>query len=148
MNLKYSGTEEIDAGVDEVYAFITDPHKMGQCLPEVQSVDVHDATSFDAVVKVAVGLVRGKFKYKVTLTPDATAKRVVVKTSGGGMGSAVDMTATARLTGDGSRTTLAWDADAIARGPVAAVGGRVLDAQAHKLIAKTFTNIKDQVNAG
>ena len=147
MNLSYSGTEAIDAGVDEVYAFITDPSRMGQCLPQVQDVVVHDATSFDAVVKVAVGLVRGKFKYKVTLVPDPAAKTVVVKTSGGGMGSAVDMTATANLSGDGAATTLAWSAAAVARGPVAAVGGRVIDAQAHKLIAPTFTNIRDQINA-
>lgn len=148
MSLSYSGSETIEAGVDAVYTFITDPNQMGHCLPQVQDVVVHDATTFDAVVKVAVGLVRGKFKYKVTLVPDAAAKSVVVKTSGGGMGSAVDMTATATLTGEGGSTTLAWSANAVARGPVAAVGGRVIDAQAHKLIAQTFTNIRDRINAG
>ena len=35
----------------------------------------------------------------------------------------------------------------MARGPVAAVGGRVLDAQAQKLIAQTFANVRERLSA-
>jgi carbon monoxide dehydrogenase subunit G len=33
------------------------------------------------------------------------------------------------------------------RGPVAAVGGRVLDAQAKKLIAQTFANVRAKLSS-
>ncbi len=33
------------------------------------------------------------------------------------------------------------------RGPIAAVGGRVLDAQAQKLIAQTFVNVREQLTS-
>ena len=43
------------------------PQKVGHCLPDVVDVTVHDPTHFDAVVKVGVGPVRGKFKFKFEL---------------------------------------------------------------------------------
>ena len=39
MNLQYSGEEQIPAGLDTVWAFVTDPEKVGHCLPDVVDVD-------------------------------------------------------------------------------------------------------------
>ena len=43
-------------------------------------------------------------------------------------------------------TLLNWSGEAVMRGPVAAVGGRVLDAQARKLIAQTFANVRETLS--
>jgi carbon monoxide dehydrogenase subunit G len=147
VKLQYNGREQITAGADTVWAFVTDPEKVGSCLPELDELTVHDATHFDAVVRVGVGPVRGKFRFKVEMTPDPAARRINLTISGGGLGSAVDLTAGADVvdTGAGS-TTLNWDGAAVMRGPVAAVGGRVLDAQAQKLIAQTFAKVRDTLS--
>ena len=146
MNLQYSGEEQIPADSDTVWTFITDPERIGRCLPDVQSVTVHDPRHFDAVVGVAVGPVRGKFTFKFELQPDEAARRMNMKITGGGFGSAVDLTAGADLIpGEGPTTLLRWDGKAIMRGPVAAVGGRVLDGQARKLITQTFSNVRQQL---
>ena len=148
MNLQYTGEEKIPAGLDTVWAFVTDPEKVGRCFPDVVDVTVQDPTHFEAVVKVGVGPVRGKFKMKVELLPDASKRRIDMKMSGGGFGSAVDMTAGADLVDAGDGTTLLkWSGQAEARGPIAAVGGRVLDAQAQKLIAQAFGNVRQQLTA-
>jgi carbon monoxide dehydrogenase subunit G len=66
-----------------------------------------------------------------------------MKVSGGGFGSALDLTAGADLADAGDGTTLlTWSGQAEARGPIAAVGGRVLDAEAQKLIAQAFGNVR------
>ncbi len=149
MNLKYNGQEKIPAGMDTVWAFVRDPQKIGQCLPEVVEVTVHDPQHFDAVVQVAVGPVRGKFKLKFEMTTNDATHHVDMKVSGGGFGSAVDLTAIADLADGGSSTTLLnWSGEAVARGPVAAVGGRVLDSQAKKLIEQTFAKVGQQLSAG
>jgi carbon monoxide dehydrogenase subunit G len=148
MNLQHSGEEKIPAGLDTVWAFVTDPEKVGRCFPDVVDVTVHDATHFDAVVKVGVGPVRGKFNMKVELFPGPAKRRLDMKISGGGFGSAVDLTAGADLIDVGDTTTLLkWTGEASARGPIAAVGGRVLDAQAQKLIAQAFVNVRQQLTA-
>ena len=147
MNLQYSGQEQIPASYATVWTFVTDPERVGRCFPEVVDVTVQDPTHFEAVVQVAVGPVRGKFKMKVELLPNPTEHRIDMKLSGGGFGSAVDLTSGAELVDAGDGTTLLkWSGQAVPRGPVAAVGGRVLDAQAQKLIAKAFANVRQQLS--
>jgi len=148
LNLQYSGEETIPAGPDTVWAFVTDPEKVGRCLPEVVDVTVQDATHFESIVKVGVGPVRGSFKMKVELLPADSKRRIEMKISGGGFGSAVDLTSGADLVDAGDGTTLLkWSGQAEARGPVATVGGRVLDAQAKKLIEQAFGNVRLQLTA-
>lgn len=149
MNLEYSGEELIPAAPDAVWAFVTNPERVARCLPDVLEVSPQDETHVAAVVQVGVGPVRGKFKLKLELLPDRFKRRIEVKVSGGGFGSAVDLTAGADIAdaGDGG-THLVWGGRAVARGPVAAVGGRVLDAQAQKLIAQTFSNVRQQLTPG
>lgn len=148
MNLKYSGQEQIPADTGTVWAFVNDPEKVGRCLPDVIEVSVHDPTHFDALVRVGVGPVRGKFKFKFELQPDEAARRMNMKISGGGFGSAMDLTAGADIKPAGDNaTTLDWQGEAVMRGPVAAVGGRVLDAQAQKLITQTFANVREKLSA-
>ena len=147
MNLQYSGQEQIPADPATVWAFVNDPDKVGHCLPDVIEVTVRDPTHFDAVVGVGVGPVRGRFTFRFELQPDEPARRMNMKIAGGGFGSAVDLTAGADVVQAEQGTTLNWDGSAVMRGPVAAVGGRVLDAQARKLIAQTFANVRAKLSA-
>jgi carbon monoxide dehydrogenase subunit G len=147
MNLEYSGKESIPASKDAVWAFITDPANIASCMPDVLESTVVDPRTFDAVVQVAVGPVRGKFKFHVVLDPQPSGDRLNMKISGGGFGSVVDLTAGADISAeaDGS-TTLDWQGSASMRGPVAAVGGRVIDAQAKRVISTTFANVKSRLS--
>jgi carbon monoxide dehydrogenase subunit G len=149
VNLQYSGQEQIPVDPATVWTFVTDPEQVGHCLPDLLELTVQDATHFNAVVRVGVGPVRGSFKFKFELQPDAPARRVNMKIAGGGFGSAIDMTAGADVVAaaDAGGTILNWGGSAVMRGPVAAVGGRVLDAQARKLIAQTFGNVRERLMA-
>lgn len=148
MKLSYSGQEKVQAPPAAVWAFVQDPERVARCLPEVQDVKVIDANNMEATVKVGVGMVRGNFKFKINVQPDQENNRVNVVVQGGGLGSVIDMTAGANVVdnGDGT-TTLDWNGDADMRGPVATVGGRMLDSQAQKLISQTFQNMSAQVGA-
>jgi uncharacterized protein len=146
VNLEWSGQEQIAASKAAVWAFINDPAKVGACLPDVQSVEVKDARSFDATVKVAVGPVRGSFKFSVALVPADSGNHMDLKITGGGLGSVINLLAGADLSESGATTTLDWTGSAQVNGPVATIGGRVLDAQSHKVIATTFENVKNAVS--
>ena len=110
--------------------------------------NVYDDRHFDATVQVAVGPVRGKFKFKIELLPQPGGEHMDLKISGGGFGSVVDLLAGADIKDNGNGTTLLdWQGNATMRGPVATVGGRVLDAQAQRVISTTFANVKNGVMA-
>jgi uncharacterized protein len=143
VDLQFKGQEIVPAPKDKVWAFINDPAKIASCLPDVLETQITDAHNFDATVKVSVGPVSGRFKFKISLVPDQTGDHMDLKINGGGFGSVVDLLAAADLkdTGDGT-TTLHWRGEASMRGPVATVGGRVLDAQAQRIISTTFANVK------
>jgi hypothetical protein len=147
VKLQYNGQEQVPKSLEDVWAFVSDPEKIASCLPDVKQVTVHDQEHLDVVVGVGLGPVKGNFKFKIALEPDQANNRMNVKISGGGLGSAVDLNAGANLkdNGDGS-TTLDWGGEAIMRGPVAAVGGRVLDSQAQKLISATFANVRERLS--
>jgi len=146
VKIEHSGRERIAADSATVWTFVNDPRQIGQCLPDVEEVTVVDPTHFDAIVRVGVGPVRGRFKMKFAMTADEASRRMAMTIAGGGFGSAVDMTAAADIVADGDATILNWTGEAVMRGPVAAVGGRVLNAQAQKLIAQTFANVREKLS--
>jgi len=142
VKLEYHGQEQIPASLDAVWTFVNDPDKVAHCLPDLIDSTVIVPTHFEATVRVGVGPVRGKFKFKFEMRPDAATHRMALKASGGGFGSAMDLDAAADLVPAGEGTTLNWNVEAVIRGPVAAIGGRVLDGQARKLIEQTFANVR------
>ncbi len=149
MNLQWKGQELVAADKAATWAFINDPAQIAQCLPDLLEVKIHDAHAFDAVVAVALGPVRGKFKFKITLAPQAGESHLKMKISGGGLGSVVDLLADAEVSDNGNATTtLDWQGAASMRGPVATVGGRVIDAQAERVISTTFANVKARLAHG
>jgi uncharacterized protein len=149
MNLEWSGQERIAASKATVWNFINDPAKIAACLPEVRETSIIDTHTFDATVGVALGPVRGKFKFRVVLEPRADGNHMDMKINGGGLGSVVDLVAGADLAADGdATTTLDWKGTASLRGPVATVGGRVVDTQAHRVISETFENVKNRLSSG
>jgi uncharacterized protein len=147
MDLQWNGQEQIAASKAAVWSFINDPANIAKCLPDLIDYHVKDAHNFDANVQVAVGPVRGKFKFSITLIPSKDESHMDLKISGGGFGSVVDLNAGADLAESGNETTLTWQGKATMRGPVATIGGRVLDQQAHRVIGTTFENVKNTVSA-
>jgi carbon monoxide dehydrogenase subunit G len=147
MKLHYEGRVDIAATPDEVFAFMASPEKVAACLPDVISTEIADATHFTSVVRVGVGLVKGKFTFDVALDPKPELKTVEVTIHGGGLGSMVDQTAHAVITQQGvSLTTLDWASDAVISGPVATLGGHMLDSQAKRIISHVFARVGETLN--
>ncbi|BDE06554.1 hypothetical protein WPS_18300 [Vulcanimicrobium alpinum] len=148
MNLTFQGRERIPAPRATVWAFINDPEAIASCMPDVISTTIRGPHAFEVVVRVAVGPVKGKFTFKVTLAPSDDASHMGMTISGGGFGSVVDLPASAEVSDDpAGGTILDWQGTATMRGPVATVGGRVLDAQAKRVITTTFANVKSRLSA-
>jgi uncharacterized protein len=143
VNLEWQGHEDVGTTKDRLWAFINDPNSVAKCVPDLVEANVQDPRHFEAIVAVGVGPVRGKFKLKIELDPQADGNRMNMKISGGGFGSVVDLVAGADIKDNGDSTTsLDWSGSATMRGPIASVAGRVIDAQAQRVISTTFANVK------
>ncbi|MCL6634099.1 MAG: carbon monoxide dehydrogenase subunit G [Alicyclobacillus herbarius] len=143
----YEGEFTIEQPREKIWAFVTDPHKMGTCIPDLIELNVESETRFRTLVKVGVGPVRGKFDLTSELTVTEPGKAAALSIRGGGMGSGVDMKAQMELSDVDGGTLLKWRCDVVISGPIASLGGRLIDGEARKITEKVFTNLKNALLA-
>jgi uncharacterized protein len=147
--MQFSGTVQIAAPRDRVWAFLMDPHQVGGCGPGVESIEVLDGDHFKARAKVGVGFISARFAVDVTVAERDEPERAVLKAHGQAPGSAVDATADMRLTGPPEGpTTMDWSADVHIAGTLASVGARMVEGTANKMIGQTFACIRTKLEAG
>lgn len=140
---------QIAAPQTHVWAFLLDPESVGRCAPGVESIRVLDDTHFQAIVKVGIGQFRSRFTVDfelADLTPPSVAS---IRARGSAPGTAVDGTARMVLSDLAeSGTKMEWAADATVSGKLAAVGSRLIEWTANKLIGQTFDCIKTRLEDG
>jgi carbon monoxide dehydrogenase subunit G len=146
--MRFSGTVEIKAPRDRVWAFVTDPTKVGSCGPGVESIDVVDPTHFRARAKVGVGFITAKFVVDMAMAELHEPEKAVITAHGQAPGSAVDATARMDLaTAGDDATTMAWEADVNIAGTLASVGARLIEGTANRMIGQTFDCIRAKLEA-
>jgi carbon monoxide dehydrogenase subunit G len=146
MLMRFSGSERIPASREQVWRFLTDPHAVAQCVPDVDSLDVVDPARFKASVKAGIGPVRGKFGFDVTWQELDEPNRARMTAQGKTPGSAVTIDSTMDLApaGDGE-TDLTWSANVVVHGMIASVGARLLDGFARKQTEQFFGCIRNKL---
>jgi uncharacterized protein len=145
--MHFEGTVDIAAPRDRVWAFVVDPQQVGGCGPGVESIEVIDASHFRATARVGVGFIHARFVVDLELAEQQPPDRATIKARGHAPGSAVDATAEMRLS-DGREpetTTMAWRADVALHGHLVAVGSRLIEGTAHRMIGDTFDCIRTKL---
>jgi carbon monoxide dehydrogenase subunit G len=144
----FSGTTEINAPRDRVWAFVIDPRQVGSCGPGVESIEEIDASHFRARAKVGIGVISARFVVDLELVESTEPDRAVIKANGHAPGSAVEATGEMRLSGPAAGpTTMAWTAEVALLGSIASVGARLIEGTANKLIIQAFDCIRAKLEA-
>lgn len=147
--MQFSGTVQIAAPRDRVWAFLMDPDQVGSCGPGVESIEAIDADHFRAKAKVGVGFISARFVVEMTVAERNEPDLAVLKAHGQAPGSAVDATAHMALSGPAEGpTTMDWSADVAIAGTIASVGARLIEGTANKMIGQTFDCIRAKLEAG
>ena len=139
----YQGAVTVEVPADLVQSFVTSAAAVGPCLPDILALQVTAPTTFTATVRVGVGPVRGAFDLNAEIFPDADGQGARLTVRGGGLVNGVDIKSRLALTPvSPASTELVWEADVAISGPLAALGGRLIDGQAAKITAQLFQNIR------
>ena len=148
--MKFSGSVDINAPRERVWAFLMDPNEVGPCGPGVESIEVVDETHFKAKAKVGIGFISARFNIDMEIAERDEPNRAVIKAHGQAPGSAVDATATMALrdgeAGPGA-TVMDWGADVLIGGTIASVGARLIEGTANKMIGQTFDCIRSKLES-
>ena len=146
--MQFSGTTEIKAPREKVWAFVIDPQQVGWCGPGVESIEEVDPTHFKARAKVGIGVISARFNVNLELVEAVEPDRAVIRASGQAPGSAVDARGEMVLSGPfEGPTTMAWSADVQIMGTIASVGSRLIEGTANKLIAQSFDCMRTKLEA-
>lgn len=148
MRLHYAGELEVTAPPEAVWRLLTSPERVGRCLPDLEELAVEDARRFAATVRAGVGPFRGPFRLQVELVEEVPGQALGLRIRGSGMGSGLELTSSVHVepSGDGG-ARLRWTAEGGVAGPLATLGGRVLDAQARSTIERLFANVRQALAA-
>jgi len=147
--MEFSGAVDIPAPRERVFAFVTDPDKVGACGPGVDSIEVLDPTHFKATAKVGVGFITARFVVNLEIAQQEPPDMAVIKAHGQAPGSAVDAMGRMNLV-DGKEpgtTTMLWAAEVSISGMIASVGSRLVEGTANKMIDQAFDCIRAKIVA-
>jgi carbon monoxide dehydrogenase subunit G len=146
--MKLQGTIDIKADRERVFGFLTDPSRVGPCLPKVQAVKTLPDGRFEAIAKIGKGFLSTTFTLQCAFTERVAPERAAIRATGKAKGSGVDGTARMELRElpDG-RTAVDWTADVTISGLVARVGEGRLQAGAERLIEQTFRCVRKSLKA-
>jgi carbon monoxide dehydrogenase subunit G len=146
--VEFSGSLEVAAPRERVWAFIVDPGQVGRCGPGVEAIDQIDPTHYRAQAKVGIGPISVWFTVELELTAAEPPDRAVIAATGQAPGSTVDATGEMRLSGPAEGpTTMDWQATVEISGSIASVGTRLIEGTATRLIDQAFDCIKTRLEA-
>ena len=80
--MKIKESFQIESGPQKVWDFIVDPHRIGSCLPSVQSVEIVDENHYKAVVKQKVGFISATFEIHTKVLEREEPGRLVLSNEG------------------------------------------------------------------
>jgi carbon monoxide dehydrogenase subunit G len=142
VDLEFGGELRVNAPQEQVWDFLMDAQAVGRCGPGVESITDFDKTHFSAVVRIGIAQFRARFNVEAELVDLLPTQSAGIRMRAQAPGTAVDAIARMQLEGDDKTTLLQWDADVSINGKLAAVGTRLIEWQAERLIADAFGCIK------
>ena len=151
MAIKIEKQFELDAPIDRVWAFMTDPYQVVSCLPGAAITERLDERTYGGTITVKVGPVTVNYKGKAQferMDPVAHEAELAGRAQDvKGKGSA-DGRLVTRLQGlDKNRTLVTVVSEVALIGPLAQFGGRLLQDVADEIIKQSTTLMQQKLSA-
>ena len=143
--MKLTGTYEINAPRDKVFAAITDPNVLQRCIEGCEKMVKTSENSYDAHLKLGVAGIKGNYVGKVQLQDVKPPDSYTLVMEGKGAPGFVKGTARISLADKGDKTELRYEADAQVGGMIAAIGSRLIEAIAKKMADDFFKKFAQQI---
>ena len=144
-----TGERRISAPRETVWQALNDPDVLRASIPGCESLTRSAPDTLDALVTLAIGPVRARFKGRLTLQDiDAPHGYAMAFEGQGGAAGFSKGTARVRLTAiDAHSTRLHYEAQVQIGGKLAQLGSRVIDGASQKVIGEFFERFEAQLVA-
>ncbi len=144
--MKLKATHRFRASPETVFAALTDPEILRRAIGGCEELVPAGDDVFEARVRIGIGAIKGSYKGKVELRNKKPPESFTLAIQGQGSGGFVNGSAKIRLRAQDGGTELEAEADAIVGGTIAAIGSRLVEGAAQKMMADFFQKLADQID--
>ena len=138
--MKISGSNSLNAPVDQVWAAMLDPAVLARCIPGCETLTTTGPDQYAMRVTAGVAAIKGTYDGEVSLADKQEPNSLTMKARGAGAPGTIDATVAVRLAPSATGgTELTYDADAAVGGAVGGVGQRMLAGVTKKMAGQFFT---------
>ncbi len=130
---------------EKVYAALTDPAVLQRCIEGCEELVATGPDTFAAKLKVGVAAVKGSYSGTVRLTDRTPPESLTLTIEGKGLPGFVRSTASIRLAEKAGGTELTAEGEATVGGLIAAVGSRLVEGLAKKMIGEFFEKLSAEL---
>lgn len=145
--MKISGTHEIQALRERVFAALIDPHVLQRCIPGCESLEATSEHDYVATMKAGIGPVKGTFKGNVHLKEMQPPEHYLMTVDGKGAPGFVKGTGIFNLEENNGGTIVRYEGDMQVGGVIAGVGQRMIEAAAKMLAAQFFKALDAEIKS-
>ncbi len=143
--MKLTATYQIHAPREKVFAAITDPAVLQRVIDGCEKMVKTGEDTYDAHLKIGLAGLKGSYVGKIQLADQKPPESYTLRLEGRGTPGFVKGTARVQLTDQGAQTELHCEADAQVGGMIAAIGSRLIEATAKKMMDEFFRKFDEQV---
>lgn len=145
--MKLTGNYGVAAPRERVYAALTDPTVLQRLIEGCESLVRTDDGVYEARLRVGVGPVKGTFSGQARMENAQPPESYTLIVDGRGTPGWVRGVANMHLADDGTATTVTCDADVTVGGVIAAVGSRLIEATARRMMDQFFDRLGREFQA-
>jgi carbon monoxide dehydrogenase subunit G len=143
--MKLTATYAFTAPPEEVFAALVDPAILQKCIEGCEKMEKTGEDSYDAHVKIGVAGLKGRYVGKVRVEEKTPPESFTLQAEGKGGPGWVKGTARIQISPKGDGTELQCQSDGQVGGLIAAVGSRLAEAAAKKMLDEFFRKLSQQL---
>jgi len=130
-----------------VWAYVSDPSKVIECVPGLQSFTVGENKRISATVKVSIGFIRGTFQTSTKIVKeDPVSHTAALELSGSGAGSGFSALVNIAIASVVSESELTWDANVNINGPLGSLAKPLVEGNIKKIVTQLFDCVKGKLS--
>jgi carbon monoxide dehydrogenase subunit G len=143
--MKLVATREFNVPQEKIFAALIDPAIMQKCIEGCEKMEKTGEDSYDARLKIGVVGLKGNYAGKIRIQEKKPPESLTLQAEGKGGPGWVKGTARFQISPKGEGSELRCESEGQVGGLIAAVGSRLVEAVAKKMLDEFFRKLEQQL---
>ena len=143
--MKLAATYAFDAPPEKVFAVLIEPAILQKCIDGCEKMEKTGEDTYDAHLKIGVAGIKGSYVGKIRIDEKKPPESFTLRAEGKGAPGWVKGTARIQISPKDDGSELRCESEGQVGGVIAAVGSRLVDAVAKKMLDEFFHKLGEQL---